>query len=312
MTQMKLFGVTLSTLLATGLLAQPAQAFMPRGVVSTEWVESHLQRPNVVVVDVRAPEQYALGHVPGAVNVPFEMPVSAWVSLGAGGLLMEAPTQAELFAAIGAAGISWYSSVVVVGATAAEGVPAAYPLAQTARVADTLIYAGVRNVTILDGGINKWAAEGRTLSSETVVPTPVTYYGWMKTSMFVSKDDVLDALYDGDTLLLDNRDAEVYDGTIIEPYAPIAGHIPGAASLPTPLIWNEDGTYKSVRELRAMAVAAGANCPWEKVVVYCGVGGYASGWWFVLTQMLGFRNVGFYDGSSQEWTAEPAGPMEVE
>ena len=88
MTQMKLFGVTLCTLFATGLLAQPAQAFTPRGVVSTQWVENHLQRPNIVVVDVRTPEQYALGHVPGAVNVPFAMPVSAWVSLGGGGLFM--------------------------------------------------------------------------------------------------------------------------------------------------------------------------------------------------------------------------------
>lgn len=283
---------------------------LSRGVVSTQWLHDHLNWHGLVVVDVRSPEAYATGHIPTAVNIPFASPESAWVTVKSG-LLLELPDKTGLFHTLGAAGITPLSSVVVVGAASAPGVPASYPLAQTARVADTLIYAGVLSATILDGGFDKWHGEQRPETVEQTVPTPFSYSGWTWDGMFVSKDHVAAHIGDENVLLLDVRDAGVYAGDVVEPFAPRPGHIPSAKSLPAPLIWNADGTYKSAAELRSLLAPIWAGEPWQEIVVYCGVGGYASGWWFALTQMLGYFNVRFYDGSAQEWAADPNAPLET-
>ncbi len=284
--------------------------FQTRPLVTTDWLSGHMDRPDLVLVDIRTSAEYAAGHIAGAVNIPFEMPISAWTSMDKG-LLMELPVEAELAATLGNAGIDRNSYVIVINNTEMEGVPPAFPRAQTARVAVTLLWAGVREVAILDGGMQKWSREQRALSSETVTPTPVTFNGRTQKDMFVSKEQVAAALRDRHKLLVDARDANVYDGTVIEPYAPVAGHIPGALSLPGPDIWNDDGTFKSRDELRAMVTRVLGRRPVKQITVYCGVGGYASGYWFVLSEILGYHNVKFFDGSAQEWASEPAGPMET-
>jgi thiosulfate/3-mercaptopyruvate sulfurtransferase len=127
--------------------------------------------------------------------------------------------------------------------------------------------------------------------------------------MFVTAEYVHRHLKRSD--ILDGRDAEVYYGETIEPFVLKAGHIPGATSLPTPWLWNleEDDvyTFKDVETLAEMARGA-LRRPWGKMghcrretIVYCGVGGYASSLWFVLTQVLGVDNVRFFDGAAEEW-----------
>ena len=301
----------LSTASAILLPGHSAQAcFSSRPLVSTAWLVRNLARPDLVLVDIRSDAAYLAGHITGAINIPFAMPTSAWTEMK-GDLLMELPEQDELFATLGAAGISRNSYVIVINDTEVEGVPPSYPRAQTARVAVTLLYAGVRDVAILDGGMQKWSQEHRALSTEAVTPTPVRYGARVHSEMFVTKDQVAASLGSRKRVLLDARDAEVYDGTVIEPYAPVAGHIPGAVNLPAPQIWNDDGTFKSQEELRQLATSVLGWPRGKEIIVYCGVGGYASGWWFVLTEILGYNRVRFYDGSAQEWVAEPAGPMET-
>lgn len=280
-------------------------------VVSTEWLARHQDRPDLVLVDIRTSAEYAAGHVAGAVSIPFEMPISAWTSMN-NGLLMELPAESELSATLGNAGITRNSYVIVINNTEMEGVPPAFPRAQTARVAVTLLNAGVREVAILDGGMQKWSRESRALSTETATPKPVTFNGRTRKDIFVSKEQVASSLRDRHKVLIDARDANVYDGTVIEPYAPVAGHIPGALSLPGPDIWNDDGTFKNREELRAMVSRVlGRHGHGKQLIVYCGVGGYASGYWYVLSEILGYPNVKFYDGSAQEWVTDPAGPMET-
>lgn len=284
--------------------------FQTRPLVTTEWLAGHLDRPDLVLVDVRASAEYAAGHIVGAVSLPFAMPVSAWTSTSRG-LLMEPPAEAELSATLGNAGIDRNSYVIVINNTELAGVPPSYPRAQTARVAVTLLYAGVREVAILDGGMQKWSREHRALSTDAVTPTPVTFNGRRQSDLFVSKEQVAADIGDRSKVLIDARDATVYDGTVVEPYAPVAGHIPGALSLPAPQLWNDDGTFKSREDLRALVTRVLGRKPAKQIIVYCGVGGYASGDWYVLSEILGYHNVKLYDGSAQEWVADPAGPMET-
>ena len=284
-------------------------------IVSTNWLKGNLHRKNLVVLDVRDPTSYSAGHIPGAINVPESMwyvnppfgPDLPW---------MELPPDEYLFNLIGDAGITSGSRVVVVGSTSGSLDPtmplALHGVAGTTRVAITLLYAGVRNVAILDGGYEKWVANGYSTESGTVTPTPVTYTGEVDETMFVSIEYVGNRI--GKSVIVDARDHEVYCGYDHEPWNTQDGHIPTAENLPTPELLNieEDGagnavyiTYKKMGTLKKMVSNAVGNNKNKEIIVYCGVGGYASTAYFVLSEMLGYINVKIYDGSAQEWTAAP-------
>jgi thiosulfate/3-mercaptopyruvate sulfurtransferase len=161
----------------------------------------------------------------------------------------------------------------------------------------------VKNVAVLDGGYPKWATEHKPTSNDVPKVKSIPYSNKVNKEMFVSMDYVRKQI--GKPLLIDARDAEVYFGVVIEPFAPKEGHIPHARSLPTPWMWklNPDGTYvyRDKKTLVAMATGVIGRHRDKEIIVYCGVGGYASSWWFVLTQVLGYENVKIFDGSAQEW-----------
>jgi thiosulfate/3-mercaptopyruvate sulfurtransferase len=268
-------------------------------LVSTEWLENNLNLDKLVILDLRSPEDYDKGHIPGAVN---KVTDSFFVMTD--DLIMELPEESALLETIGSCGITKDSLVVLAGTLGTlidPPVPAPYGTAQVTRVADTLIYAGVKNVAILDGGYPKWIEENRPVTTEAQEVSAVTYQGSVNKGMFVSTEYVKEKI--GEAIIIDARDAEVYSGEIIEPFADKAGHIPTAKSLPAPWIWNDDSTltYKSVETLKQMASEVIGESKDSEIIIYCGVGGYASSWWYVLTQMLGYENVKFYDGSAQQW-----------
>jgi len=265
-------------------------------LVSTEWLENNVNLNNLVIIDLRSEDEYAKGHIEGAINISAE---KFWVE--SDGLLLELPEEDALFELLASNGITRDSLVVVVGTLTGAPLPPTYGTAQATRVAVTLIYAGVKNVAILDGGFPKWLEESRPVTTAAPEITPVTFQGTVNKDMFVSMEYVQGKM--GEAIILDNRDEVVYRGEVIEPFADKPGHIPSAKSLPTPLIWNDDSTltYKSVEALKQMAVYVIGEDKDQEIIVYCGVGGYASSWWYVLTQILGYENVKFYDGSAQEW-----------
>jgi len=274
-------------------------------LVSTDWLGANIGDPKLVILDVRISDDYVASHIPNAVNVPFVVPFSAWITMK-DDLLLELPDKADLFNAIGSAGIKSDSLVVVVG-----GAGDTFALAGITRVADTLLYAGVKNVAILDGGYDKWVKEGKTVSTEPVMPTPVTYTGKINEAMFVSKDYVAKKIKK--SVIADARDADVYFGVRLEEaWTSRLGHIPSAKSLPAPWLWTfveGVGTYKNIDELREMASGIIGKDASKEIIVYCGVGGYASTAWFVLQEVLGYTNVKVYDGSAQEWTRDPEAPV---
>jgi thiosulfate/3-mercaptopyruvate sulfurtransferase len=289
----------------------PSRAIDP--IVSTEWLQTNIGTPNLVILDVRNPDEYAAGHIAGAINSPEWMWYVSYPFVDPPPWL-ELPTVASLTATIDAAGITKNSLVVIVSRTvdSAAG-PAVYALAGATRVADTLIYAGIKNVAILDGGYDKWVAEGKATSAVPVTPTPSTYVVTVNKAMFVSMDYVKKVVdqprwwgFVRPFVIVDGRDADVYFGVTNEPWAAYPGHIPGATSLPVPWLWNlgaSYSTYKDTAVLKDMAAGVvGQKFVPREIIAYCGVGGYASTEYFVLSEVLGYRNVKIYDGSYQEWT----------
>ena len=310
------FGLLALTLVAVLLFSVSASAthFPPPDppidpIVSTDWLEGNLGAENLAILDVRTPDEYAAGHIPGAVNSH----EANWYLMPPDSVLfMELPAVEDLFTAIGNAGIAADSLVVIVSAASGPLPLVFYGLAVATRVADTLIYAGVKNVAILNGGYDKWVTEGRALDTVPVTPTPLTYTGKVDEAMFVSKDYVTRKMRK--TTILDGRDPEYYFGADKEPFYARPGHIPGATSLPAPYCWTLEGTYYVFRdtdvlkEMAAGAVDGHSFFPGE-IIVYCGVGGYASTLWFVLSEVAGYRNAKIFDGAAEEWTADPMAPV---
>ena len=278
-------------------------------IVSANWLAASMHLKDLVIIDIRSTDAYAAGHIPGAVNEPFVTafdpctgPTSNWIIGSKDCLWLELPAANDLMGTIGNLGITADSKVVIVTAPNPKE-PPYFGLANATRVADTLIYEGVANVAILDGGYPKWAAEGRPTNKGAPALSSVTYQAAVNEAMFVPINDVKKHM--SDAIIIDARDAVVYAGTVTEPFADKPGHIPNAKSLPAPWIWNEnpDGTYtyKDTKTLGTMASGVVGDPGSQEIIVYCGVGGYASSWWFVLTQALGYQNVKIYDGAAQEW-----------
>jgi thiosulfate/3-mercaptopyruvate sulfurtransferase len=283
-------------------------------IVSTQWLKDNIETQHLIILDSRAPDNYAKGHIPGAINVPGLGNFYLCLFAPDCGLWMELPEEGALLTTIGNAGITGDSRVVVVGRTVDPY--AAYAVADAARVAITLLYAGVKNVALLNGGYDKWAAEGRPTSTVPVKPTAVTYTGLVNKAMFVTKDYVEKKI--GKSVIVEAREADIYFGIIQEPWTKRAGHIPSAKDLPAPWFWTFEkdkkgaityGTWKDANVIKEMALAVLGEDASKEIIVYCGVGGYASADWFALTQMIGYTNVKFYDGSMQEWSADPNAPV---
>lgn len=276
-------------------------------VVSPWWLNNCKPHLDLVVIDLRSAAEYAESHIPGSFSLPFE-PVSAWSDMGPGDLLLEMPPSADIFATLTSIGVSNPNPATKIVLVNGVGVPS-FPQAASPRVATTLKYAGISEgrVAVLDGGHPGWVSEMLPTTNEVPTPVPRTYTATEDRSFLVNIDYVkanLNKKQQG-IYLIDGRDEAVYNGSVLEDWALKAGHIPSAVSLPAKHIWNDDGSWKSPLELLAQlrgAVGYGVSRSYGKIIVYCGVGGYASSWYFVLTRILGFDNVVMYDGSAQEWS----------
>ncbi len=267
-------------------------------IVSADWLEDQLGKEGLVVIDVRPEEQYKAGHIPGAVSVPFGL-VSAWADSGE--LTLELPAEEGLVKTIGECGITADSRVVIAGSVPEPGVPP-YALADSVRVATTLICAGVKNTAVLAGGHAKWAHGGKETAVEVPAVTPVCYGGALDGDSWVSTEYVKSCI--GRSVIIDGRDPNEYFGASVGSFGGVRGHIPTARCLPLIWVWEEDGTYRAADLIENMAVGVAGRDKDREIICYCGAGGYASAWWFLLTQMLCYSNVKIYDGSMEAWARE--------
>ncbi|MFH2075516.1 MAG: rhodanese-like domain-containing protein [Pseudomonadota bacterium] len=266
-------------------------------VVSRDWLEKNLNDSRLIVVDIRKVEEYKEGNIPNSINVFY----GSW-AVQKKGLGNELPEDDDLFDVIGFAGIKAGSHVVVVGKTDTVA-----DLMNMTRVAWTLVYGGIENVSILDGGFNIWKEAKKPISTETMKPKAGTYQGKANKSLFATKEYVVSKI--GKANIIDTRIPDFFFGVSKLDFVERAGHVKGAVALPSPWIFAKEGTFKNKEDLEAMAAGViGKDVPKESIT-YCDTGKFASGWWFVLREMLGYKDVKVYDGSSQEYAKDPNAPM---
>lgn len=268
----------------------------PDRLVSTEWLataieDGALDGGNLVVVESDEDVLlYETGHIPGAVKIDWHTDLNDEVTRDY--------VDGEAFAALAASkGISRDSTVVIYGDKSNWW--AAYALW-------VFTLFGHEDVRLLDGGRDKWIAEGRALSTVTTVATPADY-------PVVERDDAPIRAFKDDVLahfgkpLIDVRSTEEYTGqrTHMPAYpeegALRGGHIPTAASIPWARAAAGDGTYRNRGELEALYLGEAGLNEGDDVVAYCRIGERSSHTWFALKYLLGFETVRNYDGSWTEW-----------
>jgi thiosulfate/3-mercaptopyruvate sulfurtransferase len=268
-------------------------------LVSTVWLAENLGQADVVVVDASwhmpatgrsGREEYMQSHIPGARFL--DLDAVADTANPAPHML---PNAEDFGRAMGELGIRRDARIVVYDNSTTRN---------SARGWFMLHHFGAEQVAILDGGFQKWLAEGRPTESGEPRPRRASFDAVERRGQVVSKRDVANGL---GTPLIDARGRPRFEGTEEDPRPGVAaGHIPGSRNLPYSELYNPDGTFKPRDEIRRLFIAAGAD-PEKPFVASCGSGVTANALIFV-ARLLGNRDARLYDGSWSEWGADPATP----
>ena len=266
-------------------------------LVSTEWLASHLDSPELTIVDASwhmpasgrsGREEYLQAHIPGARFLDIDD-----ISDRSSGLPHMLPNAAEFGAAMERVGIARENRVVVYDNS---------PVRTAARGWFMLRHFGAREVAILDGGLHKWVAEGRPIEGGEP-PRRKARFDAEQRDEIVTKPQLLGG--ELQTPLLDARGKGRFEGSEADPRPGVApGHIPGARNLPFSALYNDDGTFKSAGEVKRLFDAAGID-PSKPFVATCGSGVTANSLIFA-AHLLGNDATRLYDGSWSEWGSDPA------
>ncbi|HSG48212.1 MAG TPA: sulfurtransferase [Longimicrobiales bacterium] len=274
----------------------------PGMLVSTSWLAERLDDPDIVVVESDEDVLlYDTGHIPGAVKVDWHMDLNDPVTRD----YLDGEAFADLMARHG---ITRDHTVVFYGDNFNWW--AAYALW-------VFTLFGHPDVRLLDGGRRKWIDEGRLLTTDLPDRARTEYPVVERNDAPIRayREDVLDHMKAGGRLV-DVRSPQEYTGELLHmPDYPQegtlrGGHIPGARNVPWKRAANEDGTFRSLEELRAIYQEEQGLSPEDDVVAYCRIGERSSHTWFVLHHLLGFPNVRNYDGSWTEWGNLVRAPIE--
>jgi thiosulfate/3-mercaptopyruvate sulfurtransferase len=294
----------LAAAVIAGGLAAPALADAAAPLVSVDWLKQHLSE-GLVVLDIRSAidggslETYRQGHIPGAVYSDYDK--AGW-RVTRRDIPLMLPTVPELEKLIGDLGIDEDSHVVVVPA----GVHAT-DFGSAARTYWTLKVAGISQVSILDGGYAAWKADAAN-PVETGInrPSPRIFTATLDNSLLAEAEEVERIQRAGGATLVDARSPELFNGKEKASYARAYGHIPGALNIDNASLYDPvTNRLKPKAELAALV----AKVPPGPVVNYCNTGHWAATDWFVMSEILGRKDVKVYPGSMVEWSANASHPV---
>jgi len=273
----------------------------PDALVETDWLEEHVNDPNIRVIEVdEDTEAYEKGHIQGAVGWNWTTDLHTEVG-------RDYVDQAELSELLSAGGVSSDTTVILYGGNNNWFAAYAYWV---------LKLRGFDGVKLLNGGRKKWELESRELTQDppSVSGTGFSISGGERDQIRALRDEVLGKL-EGATGFVDVRSPEEFRGEKLAPdhlpqeQAQVPGHIAGAANIPWAKAANEDGTFKSADELKALYEAEGITGDRE-IIAYCRIGERSSHTWFALQELLGYPNVKNYDGSWTEYGSLVGAPVE--
>src|SRR2546421_4131828 len=280
-----------------------AEYVNPGVLISDEELEAKLGDPSLRVVEVDEDTSlYAKGHIPGAI-------AWNWKTQLHDPLRREFIDQKQLANLLKSSGVGPDTTVVLYAGN--NNWFSAYTFW-------LLRYLGFDNVKLLNGGRKKWELESRELTSDVPEVAPASSaptLGAVRPELRALRDEVIQSVAARDKAWVDVRSPEEFRGDLLAPphlpqeQAQVPGHIPGAANVPWSKAANEDGTFKSADDLRALYAGVGITGD-QPTIAYCRIGERSSHTWFALTELLGLENVKNYDGSWTEYGSLVNVPVE--
>jgi thiosulfate/3-mercaptopyruvate sulfurtransferase len=274
----------------------------PEVLVDTQWVEDHMNYNEVRIaeVDYDPTPNYNLGHVPGAVLFDWKKDVNDPVTRN----IFSKQACEDL---LQRAGVNNNTTLVLYGDFNNWFAAFAFWAFK---------YYGFNDVRLMNGGRKKWLEEDRPISKDVLnYPRGNFTAAEPDKSIRVFLSQVKETLGKGNIVMVDVRSPKEFTGEILAPpeypteHAQRGGHIPGASNIPWSQAVKEDGTFKSVEELKQIYHSKGI-IPEKEVIAYCRIGERSSHTWFVLKYLLGYPNVKNYDGSWTEWGNIVDNPIE--
>lgn len=267
----------------------------PDVLVSTDWVLEHHKDENIRIVEVDEDVLlYETGHIPGAQKVDWLMDL--WDDT-----MREFIQPDELAKLFSKLGISNDTTIVLYGDKNNWWASYAFWF---------FSYSGHKNLKLMNGGRIKWTKEEKPYTTDSVSYEASSYKaGSRNQDLRAYKGEVLghiNAVKEGTGAMVDVRSAGEFSGEVTHmpdyPQEGVlrGGHIPGAMNIPWAQAVGEDGTFKSFDELKELYGSQGVTAD-KNVIAYCRIAERSSHTWFVLTHLLGYKNVKNYDGSWTEW-----------
>jgi thiosulfate/3-mercaptopyruvate sulfurtransferase len=294
-----------AAMLLSAVVAVSAAGAHAEPLVTAQWLNDHLADQDLVILDIRSAidgggtAAYAAAHIPKSIHSDYDK--AGW-RVTRNNVPFMVPTVPELEKLIGDLGIDEDSHVVVVPA----GVNV-LDFGSATRTYWTLKYAGVKNVSILNGGIAAWRQSGLPVEKGMKAPSPKIFTASVDNSILALASDVETIEGKGGATLVDARPASFFLGKEKVPAAQAYGHIPGALNIDSAEFYDpKTNRLKPTAELAAIVNAVPAG----PVVNYCNTGHWASTDWFVFHELLGRTNARLYAGSMVEWTSNANRPIE--
>lgn len=265
--------------------ATPTGYAHPDWLVDPAWLDQHLHVKNLIVIALTPADEFAKGHIDGAVQVD-------WPELALSESSQITVWRGQMETLLTKLGVERADTVVIY-----DGGTLYAP-----RLWWILYQLGQTDIRILNGGLPAWFAAKLPLATGAAKPiaASVPYKGVSNENAIVTVDQVVSALNDAHTILVDARTQSEYD----------QGHIPGAVLFPftNVAVAESPHVWKSAAELQREFAALGVT-PDKQVIAYCSSGVRSAAIYFTL-RLIGYEHVALFSGSYDEWVQDPSRPVE--